>query len=103
MTNTRTMTRTTANSNITHQLLKKRPAAIVIAAKDTYIGLRVNRYGPEMTSAVAGRMGTIDVRERRKLLMLLTASARPASASVNASTLMAAPSPTASGHSRFST
>jgi hypothetical protein len=35
-----------------------------------YIGFRVNRYGPSITSAVVGRIGTIlvpDAQKRRKL------------------------------------
>src|SRR4051794_24244443 len=100
MTNTRTMSSTGSRSNITHQLLSARPTATVIDANATYIGLRVKRYGPEMTRVVAGRIGTIDVRERRKLRMLTTASVRPATANAHAKRLTP-PSPTGNGHFRF--
>src|SRR3954462_12741438 len=101
MANSLIATNTGASSRITHHVFINSASATVNAANPTYIGLRVKRYGPGTTSVVAGRMGTIDVRERRKFPMLLTVRASQDRVSIHASTLMNRPCPIGSGQRRF--
>src|SRR5215471_4111906 len=95
------MSRTGTTNNVGHQVLKTSPRPTVSPAIDTYIGLRVNRYGPEITSAVAGRLGIGVVPARRNLPTLATAKATDPTQRIAATSVATKPSPTGSGHSRF--
>ena len=69
----------------------------------TYIGFRLNRYGPPITSVVAGRIEIIDVRDRQKYPMLLAVNASDMTVSAHAATRTARPLVMGSGQRRFNT
>src|SRR6185312_1932959 len=79
-----TMTTTSGSRTTGHQLFANAATPTYSAASPKYIGLRVSRYGPPVTSAAAGRFGTSVVRARRNVATAPSASpanaTRPAAA-----------------------
>src|SRR5512135_1412527 len=66
-------TRTGASNN-GHRRPNQQATPMYSNSNPRYIGFRVNRYGPSMTSAVVGRIGTILVPDAQKRRMLQVAS-----------------------------